>query len=214
MNEILKQRLVGALILLALGVVFWPIIFVEPGERPATGQGRIPPPPAVDTTPIEPPDPSGLRTSPELTDYLEPEQELSTEPGPELEYEPTATEVEPAPPVAAADTEPATALVEPAGDPVRTRSEAPERPKLDGNGLPVAWILQIASVSSEAKADALRDRLLEMDQKAYVKRVVRGDKAFYRVYIGPRFEREPLEQLRPSIDAKFKVKSMIVRYLP
>ncbi len=213
MNEILKQRLVGALILLALGVVFWPIIFVEPGDRPVAGQGGIPPRPAVDTTPIAPPDSAGLRTSPELTPYLEPEQQPVTEPSLETESEPV-TEVEPAVPVAAADPEPVPASTEPAGEPTRTRSKPPERPVLDSNGLPVAWILQVASVSSEAKAGALRDRLLAMDQKAYVKKVVRGDKAFYRVYIGPRFEREPLEQLRPSIDAKFKVKSMIVRYLP
>ena len=61
MNDILKQRLVGALILVALGVVFWPIIFVEPGERSTVGQVRIPPPPVIDTTPIESPGQEGLR---------------------------------------------------------------------------------------------------------------------------------------------------------
>ena len=56
MNEVLKQRLIGALILLALGVVFWPIIFVEPGEQGGAGEVVIPPRPNVTTTPIEPPD--------------------------------------------------------------------------------------------------------------------------------------------------------------
>ncbi len=37
MNEVLKQRLIGALILVALGVVFWPIIFVEPGQQGGGG---------------------------------------------------------------------------------------------------------------------------------------------------------------------------------
>ncbi|MEJ2532362.1 MAG: hypothetical protein P8Y92_11230, partial [Halioglobus sp.] len=63
MNNVLKQRLVGALILVALGVVFWPIIFVEPGERPGVEQVRIPPRPQVDTTPIAPPERAGLRPS-------------------------------------------------------------------------------------------------------------------------------------------------------
>ena len=44
MNDILKQRLVGALILVALGVVFWPIIFVEPGVKDTPGDSRIPAP--------------------------------------------------------------------------------------------------------------------------------------------------------------------------
>jgi DedD protein len=64
-NDILKQRLVGALILVALGVVFWPIIFVEPGDKAVAQQTRIPPRPDVVTTPIEVPDLAGLRASPE-----------------------------------------------------------------------------------------------------------------------------------------------------
>ena len=36
MNDILKQRLVGALILVALGVVFWPIIFLQPDDKTAS----------------------------------------------------------------------------------------------------------------------------------------------------------------------------------
>jgi len=216
-NDILKQRLIGALILLALGVVFWPIIFVEPGDRPAAGEGRIPPRPAVDTTPIEPPDASGLRTSPELALATEPGQQVITEFS--LEAEPAAeteTDLEPAGalPVIEPETEPAAMPTEPPAKARRARSEAPGRPVLDSNGLPVAWILQVASVSSAAKADALRERLLEMDQKAYVKKVARGEKDLYRVYIGPRFERAPLEQLQAGIDTRFKVQSLIVRYIP
>ena len=66
MNELLKQRLVGALILVALGVVFWPLIFVEPGQPERGERAEIPPRPAVDTTPVEPPDRAGLRPSAEL----------------------------------------------------------------------------------------------------------------------------------------------------
>ena len=64
MNEILKQRLVGALILLALGVVFWPIIFVEPSATPLGEAAHIPARPSVDTTPIAPPEKENLRASP------------------------------------------------------------------------------------------------------------------------------------------------------
>ena len=66
MNDILKQRLVGALILVALGVVFWPIIFVEPGDIARDEARRIPGRPAVDTTPISTPDKKGLRESVKL----------------------------------------------------------------------------------------------------------------------------------------------------
>ena len=75
MNEVLKQRLIGALILVALGVVFWPIIFVEPGQQGGADEVVIPPRPNVTTTPIEPPDMAGLRPSREITRATEPEPE-------------------------------------------------------------------------------------------------------------------------------------------
>ncbi|MEZ5502568.1 MAG: hypothetical protein R3E50_07825 [Halioglobus sp.] len=66
MNDILKQRLVGALITVALGVVFWPIIFVQPQDRKGMEQQAVPPPPTVSTTPVAAPEQEGLRGSPEV----------------------------------------------------------------------------------------------------------------------------------------------------
>ena len=57
MNDILKQRLVGALVLIALGVVFWPVIFVQ-SERPALDRSsQVPPMPGMEKTVIETPQP-------------------------------------------------------------------------------------------------------------------------------------------------------------
>jgi DedD protein len=206
MNDILKQRLVGALILVALGVVFWPIIFVEPGDSSGDERARIPPRPAVDPTPVVSPDMAGLRPSPEIEARAEAEPEPA--PPPEEEVEPP----KPSAPVAVTP-EPAPPPVEKKAVP-RTRTEAPEKPTLDSDGLPVAWILQVASVSSADKADQLRQKLLAMGHKAYVKRVKRGDKSLYRVYIGPKFERVRLERIQAEIDTEFRVKSMIARYVP
>ncbi len=94
MNDILKQRLVGALILLALGVVFWPIIFVEPTEGPGGEGGRIPPQPSVDTRPIEPPDLAGLRPSREI-------ERAKEAPAVKAAKQPAPVKVEEAKPVAA-----------------------------------------------------------------------------------------------------------------
>ncbi len=199
MNDILKQRLVGALILVALGVVFWPIIFVEPGERSAVGQGRIPPAPVIDTTPIGSPDQEGLRASPEP----EPESDMEAAESPVAEEVAVAD----APPVDKGESTP------PPQEP-RTRTVAPEQPVLDSKGVPVAWVLQVASVSSAAKADALRDRLLTMQEKAYVKKLAQGQKVLYRVYVGPKFERAQLEKIQAGIDSGFGVHSIIVRYTP
>lgn len=197
MNDILKQRLVGALILVALGVVFWPIIFVEPGGRPEADQARIPPRPEVDTTPIEPPDQVGLRPPQQVLardSQLEEGGEPESVPQPALEPVPEPV-AEPAPQK-------------------RTRSESPEKLAMDSQGVPVAWILQVASVSSADKAEQLRQSLLQKDRKAYTRKIRRNGKDLYRVYIGPKFERGRLEAMQAEVDREFGVKSMIVRYIP
>lgn len=205
MNDILKQRLVGALILVALGVVFWPIIFVEPGSRPEAEQARIPPRPEVDTTPIEPPDQVGLRPPQQvLAREAQVEEVGELEPAPQSAPQPEPVP-EPVPePKPVAEPEPQK----------RTRSESPEKLAMDSQGVPVAWILQVASVSSADKAEQLRQRLLQKDRKAYTRKIRRNGKDLYRVYIGPKFERGRLEAMQAEVDQEFGVKSMIVRYIP
>lgn len=210
MNDILKQRLVGALILIALGVVFWPIIFVEPGDEAAAELSTIPPRPGVDTAAIEAPDLAGLRASPERAVPAD-EEPVQSSPAPEPEPEMTE-------PAGVEDTALAVEKSTPAPTPAepvqRTRSKPPEKLAIDGDGVPVAWILQVASVSDADKAEQLRRRLLEVDKKAYVKKVRRQGKDLYRVYIGPKFERAGLEAMQSDIDTEFGVKSMIARYIP
>jgi len=217
-NDILKQRLVGALILVALGVVFWPIIFVEPGDQAVAQRARIPARPDVTTTAIEAPDLAGIRTSPQLTVPEEPAP-VETAAVETAAVEPAA--VEPAAAVTKAEPGSQTSIDKPKPVPIvskgaleRTRTEPPAKMAIDADGVPVAWILQVASVSSAEKADQLRDRLLQVDKKAYVKKIKSGGKVFYRVYIGPKFERAALETMQPNIDAEFGVTSMIARYIP
>lgn len=213
MDNILKQRLIGALILVALGVVFWPIIFVEPEGPGGLPGARIPPPPAVDTTPIEPPDTAGLRQAPEVTAQrearaeeaaalAEPEPVVLPEPEPEQEPEPEKARV----------AEPEQQAV---AEPTRsTRKAAPESPQLDAQGVPVAWLLQVVSVSSKSRAESIRDDLIADGHKAYVKPIKSADRTLYRVYIGPKFERAQLERIQGEIDRQLGVKSLVARYVP
>jgi DedD protein len=215
-NDILKQRLVGALILLALGVVFWPIIFVGPDEKSVAELQSIPPPPGVSTASIEPPEQGSLRASPEMaTDDDSPLLEASPpSDGPGVE---SSNEGHTAPP-------PAAPAAETTGEPAESsdtnspggevRSEAPQRLAMDADGVPVAWTLQVATVSSAEKAEALRKRLLELRHKAYISRVSSGGKSLYRISIGPKFERAELERIQAGINAEFGVTSIVARYTP
>ena len=217
MNDVLKQRLVGALILLALGVVFWPIIFVEPGERRGVEELEIPPRPAVDTTPMAPPDTAGLRETPRLHEPAPDahDRALLTL-GPEAAAE-TATDPagETGAGARSAGQAPETASEPVPAEPARaTRTEPPERPALDEDGIPISWMLRVASVSNRERADQLRDELLSMGHKAYVQRVTSGGKTLYRVSVGPKVEKARLEQIQAEIDARFGVKTLITRYYP
>jgi DedD protein len=212
-REVFKQRLVGALILVALGVVFWPIIFVEQGSDRAVEDRRMPPPPNVDTSPVQVPDVAGLRPSealPARDQALIEGDRQDVEPAPPVEP-PQLEERQPAPkPVAAVTVKPAPKVVETP----RTRTQAPVKPKIDSDGVPVAWMLQVASVSSSGKAEELKQKLMAIDQQAYVKKIRRGDKSLWRVYIGPKFEKARLEAVKPQVDAAVGVKSMVMRYYP
>lgn len=200
MNDILKQRLIGALILIALGVVFWPIIFVEQGVKPLSETAQIPARPSVDTTPIERPDISAVRQSPEIEANREMElAELPQQEAPEL------VEKAPVPVAIPRETK---VVAQP------TRSVAPLKPAIDADGIPIAWILQVASVSSKEKAEALRSRLVDMGYQAYVKKIKTENSVLLRVYVGPKVERARLESMQKKIDAEFKVHSMIRRYIP
>lgn len=210
MNDILKQRLVGALILIALGVIFWPIIFVDPDQGPEMEDLRIPPRPQVDTTPIAAPDPAGLRGSPELDFDAE---EFVDDLGFEEDFRNFAEPV-PADRAAAAP-EPAPGSVLPAPPlPGETRTERPEQPVIDAQGVPVAWMLQVASVSSAERAEELLQRLQAQGEKAWVAPATINGRVTYRVNVGPKFERARLEALRPGIDAEFGVNSLVKRYVP
>jgi DedD protein len=205
-NDILKQRLVGALILVALGVIFWPIIFIQPDDADSVEPHSVPAAPGVSIEPIEAPDDAGLRVSPELSISGE-EGEETTAQAVDAVPEP-ASEPEPPAPVA----QPPQAAPEAASR--TTRTEAPAKLAMDSEGVPVAWTLQVATLSSQAKADDLRRRLLALDHKAYVARVQRNGRTLYRVCVGPGFERAEIEDLKRSIDSTFGVSSLVARYVP
>jgi DedD protein len=224
LDKLLKQRLVGALILVALGVVFWPIIFVEPQSGLQRERAAIPEPPMVEDKPVVSPDMAGLRPSNELQSQRQREAEDQFAVAEDRLLE--AEQAEPAS-LVESEREPATEDVEvvaptPVVTPVavesqpgsRTRGEPPVTPQIDTEGVPVAWILQVVTVSDEQRAQSLRKQLLDMDQKAYVKKIRRNDRSLYRVYIGPGFEKTRMEAVKPIVDSKLGVNSVVQRYLP
>ncbi len=230
MNDILKQRLVGALVLIALGVVFWPVLFVESERGSLDRQSQIEPMPALEDVTIPAPQPlpgvEPVRPAPEPTDA---ELAAAATPPPQASEaadtgsSPSQAPDKPAPAAAAVPESTARTAPPEAGQqaaaipalPAKAAAQvAPESPALDDQGIPIAWVLQVASVSTRDKADKLTADLIARDYKAYHRAIRRDDVVLYRVFIGPVFEREKLTAVKHEVDQQLQVSAIIARYVP
>ena len=211
MNEVLKQRLVGALVILALAVVLWPVIFVEPSVPPVDRASQVPAMPSLKEMQIASPQPlEGMKPPPER----EPELHL-VPPGALDNTAPGETGTDTAAAAEVAAQMPEDRVEESALEP--EQEPEPARPvvgELDDQGIPIAWSLQVATLSNRDKAQALARELVALDYKAYLRVHHKDDKTLHKVYIGPNFDQEVLLRVKPDIDSKFKVNSIVSRYVP
>lgn len=200
MDNAVKQRLIGALILLALAVLFWPIIFVKDVDDRNGLSVMVPKAPPVDLSPLPEPDDAGFRQGRESQAQILEDPDVLVMSGaavPELGSSAPASRDEVLP--------------------VRELEEARDQvqsPTMDEDGLPIAFSLQVATMANRASADVLRDELLAAGYKSYVKRLRRDDRMLYRVLVGPRFSRDELTTVKTAIDKSWRVESMIIRYIP
>jgi DedD protein len=199
-DPLFRQRLVGTLVLVALGIVFWPLIFVTPETREPIVLQPMSQRPAVDQTPIPEPESFESSVAPKL-----PEPPKNSTPAQEAADIQTQTDAESGSLAALPDSE---SLAAP-----QPRVAPPsEAPLVDDQGLAIFYVLQVATVGSASRADELVEGLQARGYKAYSSRYVQVDDELFRVQIGPNAERAPLVRLKPEIDTVLKVDSQILRY--
>jgi DedD protein len=194
MDEGAKRRLVGAAVLVALIVIFVPML-VDNTEHDGLGEPIvIPDEPAVDNA-----EPGGEGPpAPALTaeDLLPP---LPTpEPPPGAVVEPPAVE---APPEQAA--------ARPA--PEAAPDLAPAGPKAVPAGT-LSWVVQVASLGSPDAAKKLQDRLRAKGYSAFVEQAVVNGKQYYRVRVGPEVERARADNLASRLQGETGNKPLVQRY--
>jgi DedD protein len=172
MNDGFRQRLVGAIVLVCLALIVWPIIFSDSSRPVVDRRSQIPP-------------------MPEFEKYSIPE------PAKPRQVEPVATDV-----VTASNVQ-------------SQKSSAAAKQKqlgLDQRGLPVSWVLQVASFSQQKNASELVAKLQKRGYKAYEETATKDGKTISRVFVGPKLDKSALEKIKKDIDQSFKVKSIISRY--
>ena len=201
MNPILRQRLVGTLVLVALGVVFWPLIFVVPDQRDPISLQPMADKPDINRSPIAAPETYEVAVGenlPERTEIPEEEQIAA-----DTETRIDAEDIDLADLPQRVDLE--SALI---------RDAPPARePLIDDEGLPVFWVLQVATVGSAARAIELVEGMTDLGYTAFSTPHARADKELFRVQIGPNAERQKLLLIKPEVDSVLGVDSQVLRYV-
>ena len=200
LDKVYKQRMVGALVLVALAVIFLPMLFNREDEQrqiqvdvPTAPQ--VPVMPQVQVEPVPVPEP----------------QPIPEEPAPPEEVAPVPA----APAPAAVVSKPVAAVKAPAVTPAQTVAQAPAKldttqKRVDANGLSVSWSVQLVSLSNRASADNLQKTLRNQGYNAYV----RSSGGMNRVFVGPLLERAEADRLRDLLGKQQNLKGFVVRFQP
>ena len=191
----IKQRFVGFVVLAAIAVIFWPIVFVTPENADdfELSVFEMPPKPAVAVSERREPvlDKVDQSILPEMPERQTPIVQ----------------------PVDIASPMPDVALVDADEEPEQQAS-ALERAEFDDQGLPVSWELQIATFSNAERAEEISQLLRDKGHKAYDSPIILDDQRLFRVMIGPKLQKQRLIEIQPAINDYFSVESFIVRFTP
>lgn len=186
----LKQRIVGALVLVALAVIFLPMLFSREDELrqvsvDAPAMPERPVMPAVELEPVTVPEPVA-------EDEVPPVEPVPQAPG-----------------EAVAEASPPTVAPQPQAV-VSQKVEEKAVSGLDANSLPVSWSVQLASLSSRAGAERLQQTLRSKGYNAYI----RSFDGMNRVFVGPVIERAEADRLRDQLNRQQKLNGFVVRFQP
>ncbi|MBT9237618.1 SPOR domain-containing protein [Pseudomonas sp. MG-2] len=210
----MKQRMVGALVLVALAVIFLPMLFTREDEMrqvrvEAPQAPAMPSLPEVKVEPVAVPEPQAIAQEPQQPPVVvdestapasTPSQPITpspqTQPQVQAQAQAQAQPAKPQAPVSKVEPQPA------------AKPAAPS--KIDVNGLPVSWSIQLASLSNRAGAEKLQQTLRSQGYNAYI----RSAGGMNRVYVGPLIERAEAERVRDAINRQNSLKGFVVRFQP
>ena len=226
LDKAYKQRMVGALVLIAIAVIFLPMLFSRQDEArrvqvDAPAAPQAPAPTQLKVEPVSVPEQQPLPQEPvpsdeELTQPVQPARPAQPVQQ-RTSQQPPAMPIAPAPskPVAAApkpvQTAPAKPAPAPTPAPVQTPvASAAETNRVDAKGLSVTWSVQLASLSNRANADNLQKTLRTQGYNAYI----RTADGVNRVFVGPVIERAEADRLRDTLEKQQKIKGIVVRFQP
>ena len=206
MDQKLKQRLTGAIVLVALAVIFVPIILEGPDDDWTPRSHSIPVQPQMD-----------YRASMEL-DLPEPAETVEEQPGSVITETQRLQETAPAPiqpspdtqqPVAAAEKAPSPATVP--QKPARTTT-APAKVAKVAEPQIKGWFVQVGSFGQEINAKGLQERLKSAGYETRLQKASIGRGYAYRVLVGPSGSRTQAEKVAARLKSGQQLAGMVIEY--
>ncbi len=196
--------------LLALALIFLPIIFDGQGSYQVPMISRIPDPPPVAILP-EP-----VQSRPAILADLMPAASDADSPvetdgsiidllGKDLA---SADTTDPEPVVTEEATEDDEPVAITASEPDFTR----DPPGLGPDGLPQAWSVRLGSFSDAANAENLMQRLQDSGYRAYTRAIESNRGELTGVFVGPWLDRARVETYQRELQSQFQLSGMIVRF--
>lgn len=203
-EERIKQRLVGAIVLVALAVIFIPMILQNP-EGGSGFKNALPPPPKVvqQALPAVPaPHGAALAPAPNGVALGRVQNGASAQsPASGVDKHPVAapsgTVIPPSTPPSAASARSAPK----ANKGSLSRSDADQ-----GLG---AWVVQVGSFSRQDNALSLRDTLRGKGFNAFVEQASTSAGTVFRVDVGPMVKRSDADAMRAKLDAQMHLKGLV-----
>ena len=212
MEQKAKQRLIGAVVLVALAVIFIPMMLKGPVDRGTVNVPiEIPPRPNMpvsgqtaaegDHMARRAPTPVYGESAPAQSDNAPSQQASAPDkeeaPGPAKSESTTAPAQQ-----SASSTEPKASAPAGKSEPVATRTP----PEL------AEWAVQVGSFRNKANALGLRDQLRKKGYDAYVDEVELDGKPLYRLRVGPVAKRPKAEELARKLKSEEKVNALVVSH--
>jgi DedD protein len=220
LQQATKQRIAGSVVLIALALIFLPIIFDGQGSYDTQISSRIPPAPIIIpmANPV-PTRPGIIANQPDFAAALPASDDTELEPS---EIEPTNSTAVTIDSIVAAiidessakrGTQTAPGLGSEAAEVVES---APgylrEAPQLGPDGLPQGWSVRLGTFSEQDNATKLLERLLNSGYKAYVRDIGREEATLTGVFVGPWLDRNRVDDYQKELQDEFKLAGYVVRY--
>ncbi len=214
----LKQRLVGATVLIALGVIFIPMLLdgagrrekitmdmVIPPEPEFTFQQQLPPVPTEPAIISQSPTSDVVKSGSEASTEAEPSSVEVAKPAATTTPMPAGTDSKPKPQRAVAKNLPEKQVEAPKPAP-KAKIEAAPKPALN------AWVVQVGSFGQHQNAVALRDKLRAVGYAAFEEKAGAPDAPVFRVKVGPELKRERAEKLQAKLFKEEKLDGIVVSH--